>query len=420
MCGIYGRLSYYRSHCTIGKIFNQLQKLKHRGYDGMGAAITHRENIYCVKGIQQEKYLNIETRMGIGHTRYKTKGGINQKSCQPLIKDNFALVHNGHIEDTDYSPDSLLILSFFSAEEPIFDIVKNIMKNIHNGAYSCIVMIPNKGLVVFRDPRGIRPLIYHHNDDRVIIASESRVVIGPVKDVRPGECIIFKLDGTIEQKICSENIKYTPCIFEYIYFAHKDSIINGIHVYKARQLLGKLLSEKIHKEDYDVISPVPKTSCVSAKELSRISGIYYQELLTVKEGRTFILPQQSIRNNLIREKFILDTEACRNKKILLVDDSIVRGSTMESLIKKFKQTEYKKLGIASCAPPIFSKNIYGINITCSKELLTHRILGGSVEKEIAEILDVDEVIYQDLSTMKKEFLKLNPEIRDFECSMFYK
>jgi amidophosphoribosyltransferase len=271
-------------------------------------------------------------------------------------------------------------------------------------------MIVGYGLVAFRDPRGIRPLVYHQNKDRVIIASESIVVNPQAVDVGPGECVIFpKNGGELWERCAVPN--YTPCIFEYIYFAHKNSVINGISVYEARQVLGQLLSKHLYREDYDMIVPIPKTSCVSAKELSRILEVPYEEVLTVRRGRSFILPKQTIRISLIEEKFRLDAEKCKGKRILLVDDSIVRGTTMRSLVKRFWEAGAIQIDIASCAPPVYSPNVYGIDISSPDELVANKGV-------VADLLDADKVIYQDLEEMKSALLKLNPTLEGFECSMF--
>jgi amidophosphoribosyltransferase len=424
MCGIYARLSYYRSRCTLEKILQQLDKLQHRGSDGIGVALSGKYGFVSIKLMSgQEAQFSGSGDMGIGHVRYKTKGKVGCDSCQPFYhNDNIALVHNGHIDNVDYEPDTLLLMEYFKQypKKNIFTIVQEIMRAVPDGSYSCIVMIYDVGLVAFRDPRGIRPLVYHQNEDRVLIASESCVLSENVSDVEPGECIVFDKHGSIDRRICTPTVNYTPCIFEYIYFAHKNSIINGIHVYKARQVLGDLLAKKIsekERKEYDMIVPVPKTSCVSALEMSRTLNIPYREILTVSKGRSFILPRQTIRESLIQEKFQLDTEKCIGKHVLLVDDSIVRGSTMRSLIKRFREAGVSKITIASCAPPVRSINVYGIDISSKDELVINQSPNQS-EEMVAEKLGADRVIYQDLTLMLEKIRDLNPNLAGFEHSMF--
>ena len=422
MCGIYARLSYFGGPCTLGKILAELEKLRHRGNDGIGVAIESEDKVLCIKRTAIEDFPS-EMKdcgdMGVGHVRYRTKGNVDEESCQPLVHNNIVLVHNGHIKDTEYNPDSLVLLSYFQDYYPklsIFQIVKKIMRDIPNGSYSCIVMIAGYGLVAFRDRRGIRPLVYHQNEDRVIIASESIVVNPMAIDVGPGACVVFPKDGGEVWECCAEP-DYSPCIFEYIYFAHKNSTINGIHVYKARQILGQLLAKRVNRDDYDMIVPVPKTSCVSAKELSRILDLPYEELLTVRRGRSFILPKQTIRVSLIQEKFRLDEEKCKGKRVLLVDDSIVRGTTMRSLVKRFWDAGVVGLDIASCAPPVISPNVYGIDISSPDELIVNQAGG---PEGVAALLDADKVIYQDLDEMCTALAELNEALEGFECCMFIK
>jgi amidophosphoribosyltransferase len=420
MCGIYARLSYYKSLCTFEKTKAQLDKLKHRGKDGMGVAVDTKEQMVVIKDVGDlSPKFNVLGDMSVGHVRYKTKGRVDKESCQPLIHENrIALVHNGHLEKTDYSPDSLLLLEYFKQypQKSIFEIVTEIMKNTPEGSYSCIVMIHGVGLVAFRDYRGVRPLVYHQNEDRLIIASESCVLSENVIDVEPGQCVIFHKSGRVEKKVCTELTYYTPCLFEYIYFAHKNSVLNGISVYKARQILGRLLARRINDldEQFDMIAPVPKTSCVSALEMSRITGIPYREVLTVRKGRSFILPRQTIRESLINEKFDLNEKLCKEKRVLLVDDSIVRGSTMRSLMKRFRAANVAHITIASCAPPIQSINVYGIDISSKTELVVNQ------GPDVAKLLGADRVIYQNLGDIVSAFLPLNPELHGFECSMFLK
>jgi amidophosphoribosyltransferase len=399
-------------------MLQQLGKLTHRGSDGTGVALEKKEGTVVFKQVDYSEYPNctISSKMGIGHVRYRTKGTVDNDSCQPLMYENIALVHNGHIDSSDYTPDSYLLLTYFQRypERTVLQIVSDIHREVLGGSYSCIVMIPDYGLVAFRDPRGIRPLVYHRNKDRVIIASESCVISKNAIDVEPGECVIFQKDGTTINKFCTDLINYTPCIFEYIYFSHKNSTINGIHVYKARQLLGNLLAQRILKENYDMVVPVPKTSCVSALEISRILNIPYQEILTVRRGRSFILPRQTIRESLIQEKFHIDEQQCKGKNILLVDDSIVRGTTMRSLNKRLREAGVNKITVASCAPPVRSPNIYGIDITSKEEL----VINQGPENEVAQRLGADRVIYQDLDTMVDALHNLNRDLDGFECSMF--
>lgn len=439
MCGIFARINFFSSPCTLEKIYKQLLKLTHRGSDGMGIVLSSKSSLFPyrwdyipseVVASDAEIAARKDVMMGVGHVRYRTNGKLQEDHCQPFLTSckRLALVHNGHIQEAKCEPDSRWLLSFFEnlpemlSVDRLFEAVQELFTTVTHGSYSCVVIVAGLGLLVFRDRRGIRPLVCHQSMDRVIVASENVVFPEPPTDVQPGQCLFFGVDGTVESRMMvSCHPEPTPCLFEYIYFADKDSVLDGIWVYEARQVMGRLLARRILQQPWepeiDLVVPVPKTSCVCAKEISRVLRKTYVEALTVSKPvshkhRSFILPREEIRMRLIQDKFTLDKEMCRGKKILLVDDSIVRGTTMKALIRRFRMIGVNKVYVASCAPPVFSPNVFGIDVSTEEELVANQ---GST---VATLIGADDVIYQDLDELCHALPLLGSHFRHFEKSMF--
>lgn len=446
MCGILGIIS--KTNNIPIKMYEGLTYLQHRGQDSSGICNEKFciKNNGTVKDVFDEKKLdNLKSDFCIGHVRYRTAGSFTKNSIQPLIIESnetrISLSHNGNITNLEYieniigkknnMTDSMLLLELFyfkfkesqfkKTYENIFDIVEFIIKNI-TGSYSVLIIIKDFGMITFRDRFGIRPLVYGINNSDYIISSESVVVdilgFDLIRDVKPGEIILFEKDRYPRFHIFNNSSLY-PCLFEYIYFARIDSVLNGISIYEARYKLGKLLGEKIKRmeiNDIDMIIPVPDTSL--------IFGLGLQEELNVnlKYGlvknsyidRTFIMKDDKIINKSIKRKLNLVKNIIANKNILIVDDSVVRGNTSKHIVQLAKNAGAKKVYMASGAPPILFPNKYGIFIESKKEL----IAVDRTFKDIADIIGCNEIIYNDLDEIINCLIDMNNEIKGFETSMF--
>jgi len=449
MCGLTAVLFHPQSEVKpLGpNLRTALSRLQHRGYDGAGIAISGPNRIVLKKGyglISEVLTHDLLSElpigeMGLAHTRYKTVGECTAQASQPLLNQDhtLCLVHNGQIDALDESPDSTKILRelckylYQSAaelanvtDEQIQVAIQHVFQTII-GAYSCVLMIQGLGLVAFRDPRGIRPLVYSQNahgdhflaSEDVAIRAVDSFRLSLVQDILPGECCIIRTNGTqVNRQQLIPNPCYTPCIFEYIYLAHLKSTINGIEIKTARKKLGQLLATQIKMRspvlcsDIDWIVPVPETSCPASQEMALTLQIPYLEILKLdpnrKKARTFILPTQDQREKAVSQKFTLDKDPIVQQKlvgshILLVDDSIVRGTTLRCVIKMMRDAGVKHVSVASVAPPVRYKNIYGIDIPNDKLLIAN----GRNLIEIAQELKADRVIYQHQAPMVESFLE---------------
>jgi amidophosphoribosyltransferase len=432
MCGI--TALYLKSKTTIlDDLIKSLNRIQHRGYDGAGFALDMMNDIMIKKGnglindvVNRLKINNIETNMGLGHVRYKTFGEVEDNVCQPILSKNnkLCLVHNGQIEAEGYDLDSNKILKEFEKvwNGDINKVLEHIFKTIH-GSYSCVMMIHNVGLLAFRDPRGIKPLVYSSNGNDVIIASETVAILdklnNKIYDVPIGGAIFVNMDGRINTVQIVSNTKLTPCIFEYIYIADKNSVLNGINVGETRKKMGQILAKKLDIE-FDYIVAVPETSCYACIEISNILKKPYIEAIKLNPRqyeRTFILPTQEQRENAVKNKFSINElygDLLYDKTILLVDDSIIRGTTLKYIIQLLHNIDVKKIIVASLAPAVRYKNIYGIDIPNTDRLIAFNRTDDAIAKE----LGADQVIYQDQALLVKEMLSMNTNIINFECSIF--
>jgi len=461
MCGIVG-ISDATGNNINEELVRALTYLQHRGQDSAGIAIVENDgkiNIHKGMGLvsqvfsEQPQVLDNSSRVGIGHVRYSTQGSINNDEAQPLYTNSpygIALAHNGNLTNTDYlkeyliekqrhintDSDSEILLNVLAAEltdspTDIFGAIYRVM-NLLQGSYSVVAVISNIGLVAFRDPNAIRPLCFGSvgsgSEKRYMIASESVAFIGsPYKlerDLCAGECIFINNDQQMFSHIVGNNPIQTPCLFEYIYFARPDSVIDGISVYKARENMGVYLAFTISEDnssndlEIDVVIPVPETSRTYAIKLAEVLNIPYREAFVKNRyiARTFIMSNQKERNNrskMVKMKLSTIDSEFKGKNVLIVDDSIVRGTTSKELVKLAKEAGAKRIWFASAAPPICFANRLGIDIPTDEELIAHN----RSNIEIAEQLGCDRVFYNDLETVYQGLRELASTSIDGESSV---
>lgn len=455
MCGIIGIVS--KDYSVSPEIYEALIMLQHRGQDTAGIA-TNEKNIFHTfkkKGLVKEIFGKpqieyLEGKMGVGHVRYPTAGVLTDDETQPLYTNmplGISLTHNGNLTNTEElkailnermrhinsDSDSEILLNIFASElrfqlkqagkishDVIYQTITNIQK-ILQGAYCVILIISGYGLVAFRDPHGIRPLVIGQKNNSTMVASESVAlealgyeILG---DIKNGEAVIIEKNGDINRKICYAK-EFRPCIFEYVYLSRADSILDNMSVHQARKNMGKLLAYKVDeilgKENIDVVIAIPETSRVSAIELAKTLKIPYAEGFVKNNyvGRTFIMANQQIRNYAVKQKINPIGAEFKGKRVLLVDDSIVRGNTSKQIIKMARDAGAVNIYIASCAPPIRYKNVYGIDMPKEEDLIAHN----QTRKSIADLIGADEVIYQNLSDLC-EAVDSNKKIH-FETSCF--
>ena len=461
MCGVVGVVSKSEVSQTI---YDALTILQHRGQDAAGIATCKEDKFFLRKQLglvrdvfREQHMLRLRGPMGIGHVRYPTAGSQDRELAQPMYVNSpygISISHNGNLTNSEElskvlieedlrhlntDSDSEVLLNVFAHElqkqgssEPspkeIFTAVRATHKRVR-GAYSTVIMINGIGLVGFRDPFGIRPLIVGRKDNDLLgseymIASESIVldVLGfeVMNDVSAGEAVFVNLDGEIHIQACIDNPIHTPCIFEYVYLARPDAVIDKISVHKSRLRMGEALAEKIMKtipdHDIDVVIPIPDSSTTSALQLASTLGLKYREGFVKNRyiGRTFIMPFQEKREKSVRQKLNPIELEFEGKVVLLVDDSIVRGTTSRKIIEMARTAGAKKVYFASAAPPIRYQNVYGIDMASTTELIAHQ----RTEEEVCESIGADWLIYQDLDDLIQAASEGNPNIQQFECSIF--
>ena len=461
MCGI---VAVSGENSVIHDIYESLTVLQHRGQDASGILTNYKGKILLRKslglvrdGFEKKHIDRLKGSIGIGHVRYPTAGFAESSAeAQPFYVNSpygIGLAHNGNLINSNELKDNLfsedlrhintrsdseILLNIFAHElqlhskesftpDDVFYAVAGVHRRV-KGAYSVVSLISERGIVAFRDPNGIRPLCFGTRDrngkTETMIASESVALdtagFKLVRDVKPGEAIYIDMQGKIHTRMCSDKTSYTPCIFEYVYFARPDTIIDGISVYSARMKMGQMLAEKIKKtwkdHDVDVVIPIPDTSRISALELAISLGVPYREGFIKNRyiGRTFIMPEQDQRIKSVKRKLNAIMTEFKNKNVLLVDDSIVRGTTSKQIIEMAREAGAKKVYMASAAPPVKFPNVYGIDMPASDEFAA----GDRKISEITTLINADKLIYQDLKDLISAVRDPKAEIKHFDSSCF--
>ena len=461
MCGIVGIAGKSPVNQAL---YDALTVLQHRGQDAAGIVTIHDGRLFLRKdnGMVRDVFhtrhmLRLIGNFGIGHVRYPTAGSSSSAEAQPFYVNSpygVTLAHNGNLTNADEiakdlfrsdlrhintDSDSEVLLNVFAhelqalgklqpTENDIFQAVSAVHKRCR-GAYAGVAMVTGYGLLGFRDPNGIRPIIYGERETaegkEYIIASESVAITAlgfkVVRDLAPGEAIFINNEGEMFSRQCADNVVFAPCIFEYVYFARPDSRIDNISVYKSRLRMGEKLAMKIKREwgedhDIDVVIPIPDTSRTAALELANKLNVKYREGFMKNHyiGRTFIMPGQSQRKKSVRQKLSPVDLEFRGKNVLLVDDSIVRGTTCKEIIQMARDVGARKVYFASAAPPVRFPNVYGIDMPAKSELIAH----GNTTEEICQLIGADGLIYQDLSDLIASAREGNPDIEQFDCSVF--
>lgn len=469
MCGIIGIVGHPNSH-SASMIYDGMLVLQHRGQDAAGIVtsdsenITHRRANGLVRDVFTEKHMQKLTgSMGIGHVRYPTAGSNSADEAQPFYTNTpfgVSIAHNGNLNNNDdiinglleydhrrvnTSSDSEALLNLFAAEiqrslngrpggmdslleDDIFRAIERLHLRVE-GSYSVTALITGWGLIGFRDPNGIRPLFMGKNEledfTEVIIASESVACTAlgftPDRDIEPGEAVIVRIDGKISSKICHPETVHRPCIFEHVYFARPDSIIDGISVHDARLRMGELLAKRISEEypdhEIEAVIPVPDSGRIAALDLAKYLGVPYREGFVKNRyiGRTFLMPGQSVRKDSVRKKLNTIEGEFNNKIILIVDDSIVRGNTSRRIVQMARDAGAKKVYFASCSPPIIHPNVYGIDMPAKTEYVAY----DRTNDEICTAIGADLLFYQRLDDLVEACLSVGDNnLASFDCSCF--
>jgi len=462
MCGILGVVAKTPVNQML---YDGLLLLQHRGQDAAGIATCsgktfamHKSSGLVRDVFRTRNMRGLPGRSGIAHVRYPTAGSANNdEEAQPFYVNapfGVTLAHNGNLTNTEQlkeemfrrdrrhvntDSDSEVLLNVLANElqaaavgvsldpETIFRAVGELHKRVQ-GAYACVAEIAGYGVLAFRDPLGIRPLCYGVSESDLgteyLVASESVALEGLgfrlVRDIAPGEAVFIDLDGNFHTRLCAPGASLNPCIFEYVYFARPDSVIDGVSVYDARLKMGEYLAEKVRRElwagDIDVVMPIPDTSRPSAQQLANRLNLDYREGFIKNRyvGRTFIMPGQSVRRKSVRQKLNAMSVEFRGKNVLLVDDSIVRGTTSHEIVQMAREAGARKVYFASAAPPVRYPNVYGIDMPTRAEL----IASGRSDDEIRRAIGADALVYQDIESMQQSVRDLGPHLQRFEASCF--
>ena len=460
MCGIIGIVGKSE---VASALYDGLTVLQHRGQDAAGIATVDGERLRLHKGaglvrdvFQREDMLKLRGRVGIGHCRYPTAGSESLAEAQPLYVNSpygIALGHNGNLINTDSlrremfeddrrhintDSDSEILLNIFAHELQIQerhaltpDHIFKAVAGVHTravGGYAVVSLLLGYGIVAFRDPHGIRPLMLGERDTATgkeyVVASESVAldILGfrRLRDVAPGEAVLLTNDGLLYSRHCADGRKHAPCIFEYVYLARPDSMIEDVSVYKARLRMGERLAAKILRlwpdNDIDSVIPIPDTSRTAASTLALELGVPMREGFVKNRyiGRTFIMPGQSERVKSVRRKLNAIGLEFRKKNVLLVDDSIVRGTTSKQIIQMAREAGARKVYFASAAPPVRYPNVYGIDMPAPAELIAH----GRSEDEVRDFIGADWLVYQDLDDLIAAVADGNEKLSYFDTSCF--
>ncbi|MFN0315970.1 MAG: amidophosphoribosyltransferase [Burkholderiales bacterium] len=462
MCGIIGVVAKGPVNQLL---YDGLLVLQHRGQDAAGISTSQADNFHLHKGpglvrdvFRTRNMRALRGNAGIAHCRYPTAGSaFEEAEAQPLYVNSpfgITLGHNGNLTNTNQlkselfrqdlrhvntNSDSEVLLNVLAHElqehctssqldpDTIFMAVAGVHRRCR-GAYACVAMIAGYGLLAFRDPFGIRPLVIGSvmtdKGREYAVASESVALdtlgFHLVRDVQPGEAVFIDLDGNFHSRQCALRSSHNPCMFEYVYLARPDSVIDGISVYETRLRMGESLGDKIKRQygnlDIDVVIPIPDSSRPSAMELAKRLNLSYREGFIKNRyiGRTFIMPGQEVRKKSVRQKLNAISMEFKGKNVLLVDDSIVRGTTSREIVQMARESGANKVFFASAAPPIRFPNVYGIDMPSPKEL----IATGRDDEGVAREIGADRLIYQDLDALIRDVSSVNPRIANFEISCF--
>jgi amidophosphoribosyltransferase len=458
MCGIVGVVSQAPVNQLI---YDALLLLQHRGQDAAGIVTQEGRKFYMhkAKGMVRDVFRtrnmrSLPGRVGLGQVRYPTAGNAHsEEEAQPFYVNapfGLVMVHNGNLTNaqalkqelfqTDHrhintESDSEVLLNVLAHElekvtrgislkpSDVFAAVRGVHRRV-KGSYAVIALIAGHGLVAFRDPYGIRPLCFGRGDGGLMVASESVTLEGTgfelERDVQPGEALFIDAQGQLHHETCADQVHHHPCIFEYVYLARPDSVLDGISVYQARLNLGKTLAKRVIStvppSEIDVVIPIPESSRPSAMELAHLLGRPYREGFVKNRyvGRTFIMPGQSVRKKSVRQKLNVIASEFQGRNVLLVDDSIVRGTTSREIVQMARDAGARKVYLASAAPPVRYPNVYGIDMPTPQELVAH----GRTVEEVRESIGCDALIYQDVDAMKQTIGALNPALAGFDASCF--
>jgi amidophosphoribosyltransferase len=460
MCGVVGISG--KTNVNL-RLYDALTMLQHRGQDAAGIVTESNGELHQCKGeglardvFRQSHMLRLVGDVGIGHVRYPTAGSSGPALAQPLYVNSpygIFIAHNGNLTNAEElrqqifrqdlrhlntDSDSEVLLNIFAHElqdrgklEPVSDDIFAAVAGVHKrcqGAYAVVGLIANYGMFAFRDRFGIRPLCYGKRETELgteyAVVSESVVLdslgFDLIRDLEPGEALFIDKVGGIHLKQCADNQKLVPCIFEHVYFARPDSLIDDISVYKCRLRMGEKLADKLMriKPDHgiDVVIPIPDTSRVSAQSLAERLGVKLREGFMKNRyiGRTFIMPGQTERKKSVRQKLNAVKLEFAGKNVLLVDDSIVRGTTSEEIIQMARDAGAKKVFMASAAPGVRFPNVYGIDMPSAGELIAYN----RSDEEVGDLIGADWLIYQDLDDLIASASEGNSSIEQFECSVF--
>jgi amidophosphoribosyltransferase len=461
MCGIVGVVSKTPVNQML---YDALLLLQHRGQDAAGIATDHSNmfSMHKANGLVRDVFRtrnmrSLQGNSGIGHVRYPTAGSSSEEEAQPFYVNapfGITFAHNGNLtnwkelKDEMYrkdrrhintQSDSEVLLNVLAHElqeatsghsldaAAVFTAVTQLHKRAR-GAYAAVAQIAGYGLLAFRDPHGIRPLclgsVETPQGTEYIVASESVALEGMgftfMRDVAPGEAIFIDLDNNLHAQQCADNPQLTPCAFEYVYLARPDSILDGASVYATRLKMGEFLADKIKRQigtdDIDVVMPIPDSSRPAAMELAHRLGLEYREGFIKNRyiGRTFIMPGQAMRKKSVRQKLNAIGSEFKGKSVLLIDDSIVRGTTSREIVQMAREAGARRVIFASAAPPVKFPNVYGIDMPSPDELIAH----GRTEEEVCREITADALVYQDIDALKRAISEVNPALQKFDMSCF--
>ncbi|MES2531878.1 MAG: amidophosphoribosyltransferase, partial [Pseudomonadota bacterium] len=465
MCGIVGVVS----NAPVNQLlYDALLLLQHRGQDAAGIVTLQERKFFMhkAKGMVRDVFRTRNMRalpgdVGLGQVRYPTAGNAySEEEAQPFYVNapyGIVLVHNGNLTNahalraelfstdhrhTNTESDSEVLLNVLAHEieratrggtlnsASVFAAVRNVHRRVR-GSYAVVALIAGHGLLAFRDPYGIRPLAMGRSaDGSVMVASESVALEGSgllfERNIAPGEAVFIDLQGNVNAEQCAESPTLNPCMFEFVYLARPDSVLDGISVYQARLNLGETLATRVVStvppSDIDVIIPIPESSRPSATQLAHLLGVPYREGFVKNRyvGRTFIMPGQGVRKKSVRQKLNVIASEFKGRNVLLVDDSIVRGTTSKEIVQMARDAGARKVYLASAAPPVRYPNVYGIDMPTKDELVAHN----RTIEEIRELIGCDALIYQDVEGMKRAVMKAmpttpgSPKLDGFDSSCF--